>query len=181
MPTLSVPMTRFEECLPFILKWEGGYVNHPSDRGGATNKGITQRNYDSWRIKQGLSVRTVKDITDDEVHSIYLTEYWARAGCPTLPEPVDLVVFDCAVNSGVSRAVKWLQKALGLNQDGLFGAKTNAAVLACNPLETALEILVIREDFLSDVVDANPSQIVFLKGWHSRLDSLKTEITKEPA
>ena len=68
-----MPSAAFEASLPFILRWEGGYVNHPNDPGGATNKGVTQRVYDDWRGKKGLARRTVKQIEDAEVHAIYKT------------------------------------------------------------------------------------------------------------
>jgi len=168
---------RFDECLPYILKFEGGYTFNPNDRGGSTNKGITQRNYDAWRSKQNLPMRPVQEITDDEVRSIYLTEYWAKASCPLLPSPVDLVVFDSAVNCGTGRAVKWLQKAVGVKEDGAYGAKTNAAVLLHGAMETALEILNFRDDFYEDIIDHDPSQLVFRNGWHNRIDKLRTEIT----
>ena len=61
----------FKKALKFVLKWEGGYVNNPNDKGGATNKGITQYTYNNWLKTHGLQPRNVKFITDDEVEQIY--------------------------------------------------------------------------------------------------------------
>ena len=123
-------MDRLDDCLRFVLRWEGGYVNHPSDPGGATNKGVTQRTFDSWRLRAGKPRADVRTITDEEVHAIYAVDYWLAAKCDTLPAPLDLVVFDTAVNMGVGRAVRFLQHAVGERDDGEFGPLTREAVLA---------------------------------------------------
>ena len=59
-----MPSSRFDASLPFILRWEGGFVDHPADRGGATNKGVTQRVYDAWRARQGQAPRSVRLIEE---------------------------------------------------------------------------------------------------------------------
>ena len=61
----------FKKALKFVLKWEGGYVNDPDDKGGATNKGITQCTYNGWLKTKGLKPKDVKNITDVEVAQIY--------------------------------------------------------------------------------------------------------------
>src|SRR5215212_9684838 len=95
-----MPSAAFQASLPFILRWEGGYVNHPADPGGATNKGVTQRVYDDWRVRRGMPARDVRQIMDDEVHAIYEAGYWTPPHCDLLPRPLDLVQFDTAVNMG---------------------------------------------------------------------------------
>ena len=103
----------FLAALPFILRWEGGYVNHPADPGGATNKGVTQAVYDTWRKAQGLAARDVRQLLDDELHAIYENGYWTPPRCHQLQNPLDLAQFDTAVNMGVGRAVRFLQTAVG--------------------------------------------------------------------
>lgn len=100
----------FERCLTITLRWEGGYSNHPDDPGGPTMKGIIQHEYNSWRKKQGKRTRPVRQIEEEELRSIYRGEYWDAIGCGSLPAGIDLCVFDAAVNSGVSRARKWLEQ-----------------------------------------------------------------------
>ena len=78
-----MPSAAFQASLPFILRWEGGYVNHPADPGGATNKGVTQRVYDDWRVRRGMPARDVRQITDGEVHAIYEAGYWRRRRAAT--------------------------------------------------------------------------------------------------
>jgi len=120
---------RFTECLPLILAHEGGYVNHPKDPGGATNKGVTQKVYDDYRRNRGVEPRSVREITRAEIRDIYRFQYWDMVNADRLPAGVDYMVFDYAVNSGPNRAAKELQRLLRLNQvDGQIGEGTLRAV-----------------------------------------------------
>lgn len=170
-------MTRFDECLTFILSQEGGYSDHPKDRGGATNKGITQRVYTAFRKKSGLTLRSVKEITDDEVASIYKTGYWIAAKCHLLPAPIDLYTFDAAVQHGPVRAVKLLQRALCVDDDGKIGPKTIGAlqeeIKAGQLAELARNLIAIRLDFYDQIIDNDPSQKVFERGWDNRIAHLR--------
>lgn len=117
----------FQKALKAVLVHEGGYVNHPRDPGGATNFGVTQKVYDAWRVGRGLQPRSVKQIDKAETAKIYEVQYWQAVGGDELPNGVDYVVFDYAVNSGPSRAIKGLQKALkGYTGpiDGILGVRT---------------------------------------------------------
>lgn len=87
-------------ALPFVLKWEGGFVNDPDDKGGATNRGITQYTYTSWLKSIGLTSKDVKNITMHEVSEIYFKNYWLKAGCDKMSDKFALLVFDTAVNMG---------------------------------------------------------------------------------
>ena len=111
----------FIQCLPFVLKWEGGYVNHPADPGGATNQGVTQKVYDTWRSRNGQLPRSVKELTEAEMQAIYEGGYWLPPRCDRLRDALDLVQFDTAVNMGVGRAVRFLQTAVGAAADGDYG------------------------------------------------------------
>jgi lysozyme family protein len=120
----------YTRCLHHTLKYEGGYVNHPKDPGGATNRGVTQAVYDQWRKAHGHPHQSVKAITEEEVQGIYRKQYWDKVRGDDLPVGVDMAVFDFAVNSGVSRAIKYLQGVVGVAQDGAMGPGTLAAVEA---------------------------------------------------
>ena len=118
---------------PIMQDWiglsEGGYVNHPKDPGGATDRGITQRTYDGWRQSKGLSPKSVRGIPKHVAEEIIEKEYFDRSGADLLPVGLDYTVSDYAVNSGVSRAVKDLQRSIGVTADGIYGPVTNAAVM----------------------------------------------------
>ena len=118
----------FQKSLARVLKHEGGYVNHPRDPGGATNKGITQAVYNAYRKLNKKSLESVRFISDTDVRQIYKRQYWDKVSGDKLPPGLDYAVFDYAVNSGVSRAVKYLQAQLGVAQDGVIGLMTLNAI-----------------------------------------------------
>jgi lysozyme family protein len=125
-------MSRFDECLAFTLKWEGGFSDDPLDPGGATYKGITLASYTSWvnRIIPP-TVDELKSLTDEQVSDFYLEEFWDVMSCIAYPAGVDLLVFDFGVNTHPGRSVGMLQSVIGAKVDGIAGAHTFAAVRAC--------------------------------------------------
>jgi lysozyme family protein len=163
----------FRLCLAHVLKSEGGYVNHPNDKGGATNKGITQAVFSEYLKSRGLPVESVREITPADVERIYATRYWNAAKCREFPPKVAAVLFDAAVNHGVTKAIKLLQRALGLAEDGIVGPKTLAASEAFGVSEVFCKT---REKFYRDIVAAKPDQAVFLRGWLNRIRDLRTFI-----
>lgn len=102
-------MEVFRKALKFVLKWEGGYVNNPNDKGGATNKGITQNTYNAWLRSKGQNLKDVRNITDSEVEQIYYNNYWLKTGCDKMTEKYAIISFDTAVNMGVSRVGEFLK------------------------------------------------------------------------
>lgn len=171
-----MPSADFQSSLPFILRWEGGYVNHPNDPGGATNKGVTQKVYDDWRRKQGQALRDVRQLAEEEMQAIYETGYWLPPKCHLLEGPLDLVHFDTAVNMGVGRAVRFLQKAVGAGVDGDFGSGTQQCVADCDPGTALSAYCDTREAFYRKLAADNPKLAVFLKGWMSRLNALRKQV-----
>jgi len=139
-----------QQALTFTLCEEGGYVANPSDGGGATCHGVTQRTYDTYRQAKNVSSQSVADIQDQEVRDIYRHMYWEPAGCDELPAGLDVCHFDWAVNHGVAGAKTTLQQAAGdwrtYNQ--------------------------LRRTWYRARVQSRPDQEVFLKGWLGRVDRL---------
>lgn len=166
----------FEASLPFVLRWEGGYVNHRNDPGGPTNKGVTQAVYDKWRVDQRLDKRDVKLLEDAEMRAIYEAGYWIPPRCHLLESQLDLVQFDTAVNMGVGRAVRFLQGVVGCKVDGDFGPGTERAVAACDQGAAMTAYCQAREDFYRGLVQKDAKFEVFLKGWLNRLNALRKEI-----
>jgi len=172
--------TRFEENLELVLKHEGGYVDHPADKGGATNRGITQAVYDTWRAGQGIGRQPVSGISGEEVAAIYKARYWLMGKCDKMPAPLDYVHFDGCVNHGVQQATKFLQRAIGVEADGVIGPKTLAALQEDVSVgyadEICRSILDQREAFYQRIVERNPSQKAFIRGWLSRLVSIRERV-----
>jgi lysozyme family protein len=125
----------YPACLKSVLKWEGGYVDHPKDPGGATNYGITRATLAKWRGKP-VSKQDVKRLTLKEAGQIYKPRYWDAVQGDNLPNGLDLIAFDGGVNSGPSRGARWLQKGLGVKADGKIGENTlTAATRAASNLD----------------------------------------------
>lgn len=114
----------FDKTTEWLLIHEGGYVNHPKDPGGATNRGVTQAVYDGYRRRKGKRQQSVRYIEDAEVYDIYRTQYWDKVSGDDLPSGLDYAVYDFAVNSGPRRAVQFLQRIIGVEDDGVMGNVT---------------------------------------------------------
>ena len=172
-----------EQLLEDVLRREGGYIDHKSDRGGATKYGITQAT---------LSTHLGREVTKDEVRNldkelakeIYKADYYFTPRINTLPEELQAQIFDICVNSGPRKAIKILQQVLNLagfecSQDGMLGPKTRKAAedaqAAMGPYLTNA-IVEAREHFYRSIVAANPSQSVFLKGWLARAKEFRIEV-----
>lgn len=180
-------LEKFRRSIDFTLRFEGGYVNHPNDPGGETNRGITkgtlQRAY-SCKLVNHCSVR---DITREDAENIYQALYWNPCCADKIPEPLCTFHFDAAVNHGVGGAGRLLQKTLNnyakkalipfeLKVDGAVGDKTLEALDVCikkaNNLPLICEIyLNEREKFFRNIVNRRPQSKVFLNGWLNRVNA----------
>jgi len=109
----------YNKCLETILHHEGGYVNHPKDPGGETNLGVTKRVYEEWGGDKDM-----KDLLVEDVAPIYKKNYWDKLKGDSLPDGLDLCVFDFGVNAGPGRSAKYLQKMIGTVADGGIGPNT---------------------------------------------------------
>ena len=165
----------FDSALPFILRWEGGFVDDPADHGGRTMKGVTQRVYTAYRAQRGLPDQDVKLIAEEEIRAIYHERYWLTGQCQSLRSHLDLAQFDTAVNMGPVRAVKILQEATGCAADGVFGPSSQAACDSCDLDTTLIQYCTIREGLYRKFAQ-QPGQAKFLKGWLGRLNALRAEI-----
>jgi lysozyme family protein len=178
-------MSRFEACLAYVLSFEGGYINNPLDRGGATAYGITQSTYNAWLSDKQLPLEPVAKIDKQSVTEIYRERYWDKCRCDSLPPRLDLCVFDSAVQHGVARAVKWLQTCAKTEIDGICGDQTIYAVHGqCmqGMLDDVIRcFLKARAALYSWIVEHDPSQSVFSRGWAARLDYLRSIVFSKKA
>jgi lysozyme family protein len=165
-----VALNNFQKSLQKVLLHEGGYVNHPKDPGGATNKGVTQKVYDDYRSGKGLKDRSVKNLEESELEEIYRVRYWSGIKGDSLPAGVSYVVFDGAVNSGVAQSVKWLQRALGVNPDGVVGPATLNAVKEWKNYDNLIDKICDRRlQFLK----ALKTWGTFGRGWAARVEQVR--------
>lgn len=108
-------MSTFDRALALVLRHEGGLVNDSRDPGGLTNWGISQRAYPDLDIA---------NLTPGAAGEIYRRDYWDAIKADQLPAPLAICVFDTAVNMGVGKAIRLLQKACGVAVDGVLGVNT---------------------------------------------------------
>ena len=119
----------FQQCLAIILKEEGGNDDDPHDHGGRTSRGIIQREWDAYRSTHPDRPADVWSAPQADIDAIYHDQYWMPY-CDDMPAGVDLSFFNACVNSGRQQAVKELQRALGINADGMMGMITKQALTA---------------------------------------------------
>jgi len=156
----------------FALKWEGS-AYHPKQGSfdpNPTYKGVTQTTYDRYRLAHDLPSRPVFEIETTEWADIFLNQFWLPAGCDRLPEPLDIVVGDAAFNCGPKQAIKFLQRAVGVQADGVLGPKTLEAVKAINVREACIRVQGQRVKFYRFLKTKNPAAP--LDGWLNRVNDL---------
>lgn len=154
----------FFKSLDKVLEHEGGFVDHPEDPGGATNKGITHKTYSEFLERPLEDVSELQNIPDQHVELIYKKRYWDKVKGDELPSGVDFCVFDWAVNSGPGRAAKALQEAVGATPDGVIGPKTISAVQLKGPKDTIEAVTKSRLEFYRSLKTFS----TFGRGWLKR-------------
>lgn len=157
----------FEALLPHVLREEGGFVNDPADSGGATNKGVTQSTYDSFRQRKGFDVRSVVNLSNAEAKEIY-TEFWENCKAHELPAGVNLMHFDFAVNAGIRRAAITLQKCVAVTEDGIIGPATLKAAREKDAEKLIADYANERRAFYNRLAERRPKDKRFLRGWLNR-------------
>lgn len=163
----------FDSALEAVLHHEGGYVNHPSDPGGMTNLGVTKRVWEEW-VKRPVDEAEMRSLTPEMVAPLYKQRYWDRVRGDDLPAGVDYCVFDCGINSGPGRAVKFLQQVVGADDDGVIGPGTLKAVAAMPADEIVSKYQAKRLEFLQ----ALPTWDTFGKGWGRRVTEVASAAGK---
>lgn len=166
-------MARAERLIPFILKWEGGYVNDPLDRGGATNKGITIGTFRHFYGKSA-TIEQLQNMSDAQWEKIFLVGYWRPFKADLIKnQAVANICVDWAWASGATTAIRQVQKLLGVTADGIVGDITIGAINKREPQALFKEIRKARIDFINAIVRNNPSQARFSRGWLNRINDIE--------
>src|SRR5499426_2810735 len=163
----------FDAVHPLIERWEGGFSNHPSDPGGATNMGITRETLSRWRGRP-VSVEEVRQLTRDEARQIFQEYYWKPLLGDELPLPAALMAYNTGVLSGQERAVLTLQAALNrqgkpVALDGDIGPATIGASIAADQRRLVDDYAEIYEAYLRSL----PTFATFGRGWLNRLTDVR--------
>lgn len=171
-------MSTSDDLITKIIAREGGFVNHPMDRGGATCWGITIATLRDWRRKP-VGIADVQSLSQDEAREIYRVKYFQASGFDQIPDAMTVeFLFDFAVNSGVVAATRALQRAVGTPDDGVIGPKSIAAIKAVTNwgmlfYRTKCE----RYELLLRYVGSDAEQAAFAIGWSNRLDQFEEKVT----
>lgn len=153
---------------------EGGFSNNPADKGGRTKYGVSEV-FDSVYLDE-LGIADIMDLTQDQAKQVFYSKYWRAVKGDKLPPTVAMSLFDFAVHSGQSTAIKKLQRLVGVKPDGIVGPKTIAAVEAGDSKDITDRLMGSRRAYLKAIVRNNPDQGVFETGWENRVGSLEHEI-----
>ena len=168
-----------EAIITDLFEREGGFVNHPADRGGPTNRGITLETLRSWR-QHPVSVDELKALSEVETRSIYRGRYLIAPRLHVIKDPYVLVLaFDCAVHHGPERAVEWLQEIVGVKVDGQLGPISEVAINAYEPVRLYHRLIGRRLRFFGEIISHDPKlryarqlglrlQAEFAGGWCNR-------------
>lgn len=146
----------FDAFIDRVLTHEGGYVNDARDPGGETKFGIAKRSYPNIDIKA---------LTREQAISIYRRDFWDRVQGDKLPRAFAFQVLDAAVNHGIGNAVRWMQRAAGVADDGVIGPMTLAAVSRADPADLVLLFNAERLAFYTKLSTFD----AFGRGWINRV------------
>lgn len=147
----------FETIINYIFNSEGGFSNNKNDKGGRTNFGITQATYNSWRKKQGLLSKDIKNITKDEAKQLYYEEFWIPTEASKIEDLREgYLLFDTAINSGPYEAKKLYEKSNG----------------------NIYKFLKNRKSFYDNFINKNPNQEEFRQGWYNRLKDIENNMNE---
>ena len=167
----ATKLTEFDDIIQVVLKHEGGYVDDPDDRGGATNWGVTQAVYEDY-VGYKCDKEEIKKMTQEVAEEIYFEKYWKPSRAEKLPEEIRQTYFDMVVNHGQGGAVKILQQACNNKRkpenyiavDGGIGPNTIRAAKNLKDWELQVE----RSGFYW-----RTSQVKFIRGWIRRCFNLQ--------
>lgn len=170
-----------QDPIDIILNHEGGFVNHPADKGGPTKFGVTQKTYSAY-LGRPASLQEVKDMDVETAREIFEINYLTGPRIHLIPNPLMTMVLDMSINHGPRNALKMVQRVVNaagfgpITVDGRLGPKTRAALNATisamgNMFQNALVEERIR--YYHQKVIEDPTQEVFLKGWTNRANSFR--------
>ncbi len=183
----GINVDSIEDMINEVLKKEGGFVNHPADKGGPTNRGITLNTLSKW-LGYPAHLEDIRNITVDTAKEIYRKNYFYNPGINELPIEIQPLIFDSAINHGPSRAIKFVQLVINkagfghVSIDGIMGPKTKMkSFQALDEMNDYFINALVDERilFYKKIVLNDSSQSVFFKGWISRAESFRVKVKGE--
>lgn len=167
-------MAEFNIYAPKLLQIEGGYVNHPDDPAGPTNKGITLATYRAY-CGQEKTINHLRNMSYGTWQNIMKDMYWDKCKADKIDnQSVAEIFVDWCVNSGTA-GIRKAQDVIGVKPDGIVGPVTLSAINTSDPQMLFDRLKAARQQFYINIVKNKPSQKVFMNGWMNRLAMFKFE------
>lgn len=162
-------MANFNTYAPRLRRWEGNsFVCDPDDYGGATNSGVTLATFRKT-FGRNKTVEDLKNMTETQWRAVMKGEFWDRCKADQIKnQSVAEIFVDWCINSGIGK-IKFVQHFVGVDQDGIVGPKTIAAINAADQRALHRRIKMTRARRFLDQIDGNTSQMKFFNGWFNRL------------
>lgn len=160
----------FDQSFQWVIAHEGGYVNDPADPGGPTNLGVTLASWQAY-VGHPVTALDIEALTLDAVKPFYKSQVWDLVKGDELASGIDYAVFDCAVNSGPSRAIRLLQSICNVVPDGIIGPETIRSVGSRNVLNLIDEYCQERLNYLRTL----STWARFGNGWTNRVNDVEAK------
>lgn len=165
-------MSDFNEAMKVLLNHEGGYVDNPDDKGGPTNRGITQKDLSQY-LGRPASIEDLQMLSINQTMDIYKKNYWVPLSLDQINKPkIATVIFDLSILTGMRTVVRLLQDILKLTPDGIIGKDTIKALNAYSDTVSSIVLIEQIQKYFVTICHVNNSQVVFLTGWINRTHSL---------
>jgi len=150
-------MRDLDQVIDEVFLREGReYSNRAADRGGPTKFGVTLRALERYR-RRPCTPDDVRNLTEAEAREVLRADYYIAPGLYRIHDPyVAVLMFDCAINHGAPRAVRWLQKIVGVVDDGIMGDKTEIAVASYEPTKLYRKLCARRVRFYGEIIAHDP-------------------------
>ena len=160
----------WDKAFDLVIVNEGGYVDNSQDPGGATNWGCTKAVWEKY-VGHEVTKDDIKALTKEDVKPLYKRNYWDAIHGDAIPSGLHYCIFDCAINSGVGRAAKFIQEIVGVPADGAIGNNTVTAITQINSITLINEFSDKRQAFLESL----KTFPTFGKGWTKRVQEVRTK------
>lgn len=167
--------SNWDQSFGLVMHSEGGFSTDPRDKGnhmpdgrpGCTNWGVTMITYEMYVGRQA-TIEEMKALTKEDVKPLYKKLFWGKCWCDKMPEGIDYLLFDFAVNAGCGQAVRLLQRSVGSTPDGGMGPNTLKATLAFDAQDLIEKYSKTKQEFYISL--NNP---VYEKGWLNRVEHVE--------
>lgn len=169
-------MASIDTILPFILAWEGGskFTNDPDDAGGPTKYGVTQGALSTYLGKK-VTATDVKNMTLATATAVYKKDFWDKVSGDQLPNGLALIIFDGAVNHGVSIILDFVQQATHTTGDGKKMSTETLNKIKSMDGQAVYMLIVAIANLRRIRYETRPNADKYLKGWMNRLNDIQNK------